>query len=334
MFPSPARLVLLAVLLPFAVALVNQVLFEASRKWEVARSAIYPSLAVSAAVLSWCVGRYLHPPWLRWLIFAWCLALLDLQTLASGLGGGQPFAFVLISAQLNLVVLWTVLADVGWQTRLPGTAAAITILILFAANWRYRDLSVLVYLAAFVVLLVCVALRWKGYLLRRSEIPAAGTVNTNQSNLLRTNQFGIKHMLLWATALAPLLIVGRTFDYLVFANLSTRAVFPTLLISFSLAIVTLTSIWAVLGAGMWAVRIAALVLVPLLLSVGLEAYSSFTRPIRGGFWQWGPVYTALWDLEGLWTMWLWLNASMLAALLLFVRANGYALVRNLAKPPS
>src|SRR5262245_1738792 len=62
---SPARLVVLAVLLPAAVAATNQWLFESASKsnlaWgalyppNLARGALYPSMVLSTAILSWCV---------------------------------------------------------------------------------------------------------------------------------------------------------------------------------------------------------------------------------------------------------------------------------------
>src|SRR5438105_895587 len=76
--PSPGRLLLFAVLLPAVVAASNQSLLAAIGTRHELAPWLYPWIAASTAALSWCTGRYLSPAWLRWIIFAWCLALLDL----------------------------------------------------------------------------------------------------------------------------------------------------------------------------------------------------------------------------------------------------------------
>ena len=91
---SPGRFVLCAIVLPIFVAASNQLLiaygdFLFLRVW------LFPWMALSTAALGWMVGRYLSPAWLRWLVFGWSLALLNLLTIAACLGGN-----VCISATL------------------------------------------------------------------------------------------------------------------------------------------------------------------------------------------------------------------------------------------
>src|SRR3954468_6078538 len=81
--PSWRWLFVFAVLVPAAVAGSNQFMFERVRTSPRLRFWWYPCMAVSPASLSWLVGRYLWPAWLRWLVFLWCLALLDLLTIAA-----------------------------------------------------------------------------------------------------------------------------------------------------------------------------------------------------------------------------------------------------------
>ena len=146
LFSSGRELLLFAVLLPAAVAISNQLLFSAiaNRAWP--QSLLYPWMAFSTAVLSWCVGRYLNPAWLRWLVFGWCLTLLDILTIAACLSGPIPrdFAYVLVAAQAGLLVVWSVSAKVSWQIRLPTAMLAAAFLIAFAGIWRDDEWSVLV----------------------------------------------------------------------------------------------------------------------------------------------------------------------------------------------
>src|SRR2546423_14954458 len=78
--PSLGRLFVFAVLVPAVVAASNQLLLAAIGTRHELAPWLYPWIAASTAALSWCTGRYLSPAWLRWIIFAWCLALLDLLT--------------------------------------------------------------------------------------------------------------------------------------------------------------------------------------------------------------------------------------------------------------
>jgi len=46
-------------------------------------------------------------------------------------------------------------------------------------------------------------------------------------------------------------------------------------------------------------------------------------------WAHGTIGGALAEMKDLWTAWLWLDAALLAALLLFLRASGYRLIRKI-----
>ena len=211
-------------------------------------------MAFSTAVLSWCVGRYLNPAWLRWLIFGWCLTLLDILTIAACLSGPIPrdFAYVLVAAQAGLLVVWSVSAKVSWQIRLPTAMLAAAFLIAFAGIWRDDEWSVLVTVTVAIVCLVSGILRWNGFTLQRTKSPE--TQNSHQVDF-GTLQFGIRHMLIWAAAIAPLLIVARGVEYFMFASLGGKGALPGVLISLCIAITALTAIWSVLGGGPWFVRI-------------------------------------------------------------------------------
>lgn len=326
--PSRRRLLLFAVLLPAAVAITNQLLFSGIANFHWPRMLLYPWMAFTTAVLSWCVGRYLQPMWLRLLVFAWCLVLLDLLTIAACLGGPveHGVAYILIAAQAGMLVVWSVLANVNWQYRLPTALLAIAMLIAFAGIWGRMEWSVLVTVTTLLVAVVCGILSWRGFKLRRIHIegdPDEGHLDVGAL------QFSIRHMLIWSAAIAPLLIVARGVEFMTFSSIVGNGALPGMLISLSLAITALTAIWSVLGSGPWLMRLIAVIVVPGLLARGLEVYTRYARPMSWGPWPRDAIIYVLSEMRGHWTMWLGLLAALLAALLLFLRANDYRLVRTI-----
>src|SRR5262245_28376044 len=118
-FVSWRAVTLFAVLLPAFVALSTQWGLVVIHSPRFSSGWLYPWMTLATAMLSWCVGRYLDPPWLRWLVFVWCLVLLDLVTIAACLGGSVPdqLGYVLVSAQITFVTVWAILGPWGWQWR-------------------------------------------------------------------------------------------------------------------------------------------------------------------------------------------------------------------------
>jgi hypothetical protein len=103
----------------------------------------------------------------------------------------------------------------------------------------------------------------------------------------------------------------------------------------------LLAIWAVLGSGYWIVRFAALIGIPFLIAYGMSHYSAYilaantiTRRFPSGqTWSYfaagyyGSMNWVIGEMHEHWIAWLWLDAALLAALLLFFRASGYRLTR-------
>ena len=226
--PSPSRLITFAVLLPAAVAGSNQLLFELAPSFHGLRVWLYPWMALSTAVLSWSAGRYLSPAWLRWVVFAWCLILLDMLTIAACLTHRTEmhFGHMMVAAQISLIVLWTVLASGNWQWRMPLGLFAAAGLIVFASTfrpyWGRPDWNLLMIVTTLVILLVCGAIRLSGFALQQ---PTRETLGWSDHHSLKTIQFGLKHMLLWATALVPLLLVMRGLDFFVLKRLGAGQLF-------------------------------------------------------------------------------------------------------------
>src|SRR5688572_19193648 len=126
LFGSPTRLVICAIVVPVVVAGTNQLLLNLMPHHSWLRPCLYPWMAFTTAVLSWSTGRYLVPEWFRWIVFGWCLVLLDVLTITACLTDRleDHFGYVLVSAQISLLVLWTILAPVAWQWRLPAVLVA------------------------------------------------------------------------------------------------------------------------------------------------------------------------------------------------------------------
>jgi hypothetical protein len=349
--PSLGRLLVFAVLIPAAVAVSNQALLKNVSTYHELRALVYPWMAASTAVLSWSVGRYLSPAWLRWLVFGWCLALLDLLTIAACLGSGVPrhLGYVLVSAQISLVVLWAILANVSWQWRLPAVLATATAVLVFSGSfddaWNARDWNLLMIVTAAVGALLCTALRSRGFTLRDTN---RATLGASDGESFGIHQFGLKHLLFWATALAPILLIARGLDFLLFKRLGGPDLFPFVLVALSIACVNLIAIWAVLGHGRISARLVALLVIPYLLAIGLSQYLQYVESTyrirrtgsRGQTYQtWSNAWydslvNGIFDANEAWSNWLWLDAALLAALLLFLRAGGYRLMRNSRSPRS
>lgn len=283
---------------------------------------------MSTALLSWCVGRYLQPSWLRWVVFTWCLILLDILTFAACLSGPLPFhlAYVLVSAQISLLILWAILSPVGWQWRLPGVLIGTAALILFAGSfdtsWGASGWYLMMLTVTAIVAAMGGGLRLFGFMLGRNQ-PASSHAEGHE--LLRTNQFGLKHLFAWATALVPLLVVARGLDFFLISRVQAQFLFPAALVALSIATVDLIAIWAVLGRGPWILRVAVYLSMSLVIAVGLSQYFGYVGS-QNRTWSGGSMLYPLVRTD--WMTWLWLDAALLAALLLFLRANGYLLVRK------
>lgn len=340
--PSPGRLLVCAMLIPVVVAVTNQLLLnEISGNYKLG-VLLYPWLAVSTAVLSWSAGRYLYPAWLRWTIFAWGLVLLDLLTFIACISHRVEFQFgyILVSAQISLLTLWAILGPGNWQWRLPGVAPLVPLVVIFCGSfaWAYssyaaRCWNLMMFVTTPVVIALCGGLRYLGFALRDPTSDAEGAGGSGHRP---SYQFGVKHMLIWLTVTGPLLLLIRSIDF------SGRGVFTASVLAVALATVNLIAIWAVLGGGHWLIRMAALLAAPYLIAQGMTHYSAYlnanitayaTPNTSRGY---GTIAWSLVEMEKLWTTWLWLDAALLAALLLFLRAIGYRLMRGgqLSSEPS
>jgi hypothetical protein len=325
--PAPRNLLIFAVLLPAAVVGSNMGFLKyASADW---KHWYYFVAAVSVAILGSCSGTYLRKAWLCWLVFGWSLVLLDfLVMLAAHSHAIQgEFLYVLVSAEVSLLALWGVLGPGRWQYRLPAVAVMTPLVALFANAtfqwWSAQFWNRLMLLTAAVVAILCVGLRLFGFSLR--DLNAV-----NHESLLdqkkRPIQFGMKHMLIWMTVTGPIVLIGRGID------IDGTTLFPALLLAASVATINLIAIWTVLGSGLWPVRLITLVLIPYAIGFGLTSYSlsvkvSLGRTITGSL----TMAHLMADMADYWKMWMFFDAALLAALLLFLRSSGYRLARTIKR---
>jgi hypothetical protein len=259
------------------------------------------------------------------------LALLDLLTFIACMTHrvDYQFGYVLVSAQISLLILWAIAGPGPWQMRLPSVAAVAPIVIVFCgsfvgSSYTARSWNVMMLVASPVVAALCGGLRYLGFVLREP--------NSLESGKRPSYQFGLKHMLIWLTVTGPLLLVVRSLDF------GGRGLYPAALLAVSVATVNLIAIWAVLGGGYWIIRVASLIGAPLLIAEGMKYYSVYLKSYSlslsislkpGGRNWYGTIAWALAEMKDLWTAWLWLDAALLAVLLLFLRASGYRLVRKI-----
>jgi hypothetical protein len=323
--PSLRRLLVVSILLPAAVVASNMILLYVAPH-KLLRSSFYPWMVFSVAVLSWSAGRFVRPAWLCWVVFVWSLVLLDMLTIAVCLAGpvDRSIGYVLVSAQIGLVVLWAILGSGHWQLRLPAAIAAIPVVNLLAANLggtRPLDWDSVLFVSTGVMTALCGGLRYLGFAILQED--SATTSPTNRGKRPAV-QFGVKHMLIWLTVTGPLLLVLRSI------NLGGETNFSIALIAVSVATLNLISIWAVLGGGPALLRIACLVAVPLGIAWGLNAYSAHLKTVftSSPRTQVSQTIYAMIHMHGRWTSWFWLAAALLDALLMFLRARGYRLLRT------
>jgi hypothetical protein len=231
---------------------------------------------------------------------------------------------VLVSAEISLLVLWAVLGMQPWQWRLPALAAFIPLIVVFSGSFaslrEARNWNMIMFVTALIVAILCSGLRFFGFMLREVSLSDlyAGTFGKKPAY-----QFGMKHMLIWFTVSGPLLLLARSIDF------KGNSIFPVALLAFCVATVNLIAIWAVLGSGLWFIRLIAIVAVPFAIAYGMLYYADYLEASatrrRSNFY--GTIPWMIVEMKDHWIAWLCLDAALLSALLLFFRASGYRLMR-------
>jgi hypothetical protein len=310
------RVMLIGLVLPVGVALLDRWLLarELSAGRHVASAQAMIAFVLQVGLYGILCGRLIELPWLRWFLFAWCLLFTDLNA-ASSLDDRIPQS--LFTAQIGLVTVWAVLGTQSWKIRLPVVLLLIVPLLATIAQTA-------------ALCLICLVLRSQRYCLAHAigdgdaRNPADPAPPAS-----RSIQFGIRDVLLWTTALAPLLAVARLGAWLQLADGSLHA------------IVLVAALWAALGQGPAWLRWLVVGLFALLAgTIAADFYIYVAR-----YWWWPPPppsWFSVRHFEFLWwrftepqgNPWLpfFLAAGMLTATLLIYRVVGYRLCRLPPEP--
>jgi len=344
--PDARRLLIFAVGLPAAVVVVDHLTWM-DHGWitgyESRRTFFLGWLAAKSALLAWTAGKVFgSTPW-GWGVFLWSMALIDLQVLAASSDptahatapthvAVDEYKYPLVSAHFGLLIVWCVLGATSFARRLVvllvGCATAIYLCrALNNDNYWWGEEALIAVQSSAIGLLAMLALslRLTGFRLVFVESQGGTTAGD------RPFQFGVKHMLIWTAAVVPLLLVAKGLDVAVFGRFTSFEVYPAALICGCIILVTTATIWATLGDKLAAVRWLAW------LSAAFGSGFFVQRQAE----QWNAVY-GRWPTgrfigiaiemgqEERWGGWFALTAALLAAMLLFLRACGYRLV----KPPT
>jgi hypothetical protein len=125
--------------------------------------------------------------------------------------------------------------------------------------------------------------------------------------------------------MVPLLLTARSLDFLLLVRLEKQVILLAAAAALASASVNLVAIWVVHGGGSSIVRLVIFFAVPSLMAMGLTKYSEYVYLRYRSF---SSMLYALLRMRDDWLYWLWLDALLLAALLLFLRASGYRLMRK------
>jgi hypothetical protein len=352
------RLFLLAAVLPAAIAAVNYALMGrivSGQAQTIEVCAQFAWYVVQVGLVGFVVGRGIAHPWLRWVVFGWILLLINLLagSLAMNAGMGwrpeesMPSA-ALIAGQMGLCVVWAFMGDTTWTARWPAmilaTAGLFFLWLYFGNTWGQRIWTELLVLQVVTLSVLCGGLRLRGFRLlileQQDHLPATEVARR------RPLQFGIKHVLIWTTALAILLGAARGLDLLRWQaaqELVRSGLFWKLTVATTSAIVIIVALWVALGRGHWLVRYATGLIFTLVAGGGLAAWSLYNLAALNNLLNSGSLgltsrsYHELWtwyEIGYWWLGWLLLSGGLLAATLIILRVLGYRLVRLARQTPS
>jgi len=302
-------------------------------------------------------GRWTDLGVMRWVLYIWCWFLIDFQVLVAWVftdstswwdSSFQPAS--LFTAQLGLLVIWSILGAARWTTRLPIAVVIGSALLLFLGRVRYgyENAAGLIMMQLALLCAICIVLRRKGF--RIAAIDASiGALRILSPSDLRVSQFGMRDTLIWMTALALACGLVRWLGIPQQIWLHTHVRYltwiPLLSGGVALSLTLVFALWAALGADSHRhSRHLALFLIPIvaLLAAFLNWLSSllihqpWTAPWYARATWFHRLYWGYWyhfsESAQFNLTWLCLAGGMLFAALLFPRHLGYRLAQQL--PPS
>ncbi len=338
-----AKVLVSALLLLAAFAALDRWLLDCLAGWWRFEWIVVLTMAVFVSqigIMGVVCGRWIEPPLLKWLLYGWTWLLIDLQTLVAWALADQTWwgnvfqVTALLTAQLGLVIIWAFLGPSRWTTRWPFALVLTTVLLLLLIRARYwSDNMAVVFLTQTISLgVVCIVLRWRGIRLVKAnpETIAQGPVDADD---LQASQFGLRHVLIWTTAIAIVCGLVRAVG-LPFQQESVVFYYPLLpqffcgaAVSFSL----LVAFWAALASGRaWPRWCFALLVLPATGAAcgALDWHALYARSPWLGQMSWWDFLRNGYVSERYVFTWICLAGATLFAALLFVRSQGYRLARE------
>jgi hypothetical protein len=296
-------------------------------------------------ILGVICGRWIEWPLLAWLLYGWSWLLIDLQTFTAWVFADQSWwgasfqAAALFAAQLGLVMIWTMLGTARWTTRWPVGLVLGSVLFLPLIRLRYwGDNAAVMFLAQVVALgVICGVLRWQGFRLKKAAaVTSASGMRT--ANDLQTAQFGLRHVLIWTTALALVCglarAIGLPFEQ--WTEVRYHPLLPIISSGAALGMVLIVSLWAALSKSpswqRWSFLLLAVPVIGVANAwIDWHVWSGTSPWIRRLGWSWQYWFSFIqnerWQIT-----WICLAGAMLFATLLFLRSQGYRLARKIDRP--
>lgn len=332
---SARKLILVIVVLPSIIVLIDHWAMDQG-SYVFVMSFFYPFVVIQVAILGWCVGRYVELSLLRWVVFCWTIALVDLQayTAMHSYGDtGMVLGFALFASQVGMLVLWLILGPPPWTSRLSAAVVALAVILAFLSTidrWSTRSWPTIMLLHCAIVVVVCLFLSRCGFRLKKTQL---NSQLSHSNKAEQTFQFSVQDLLLWTTLLAPLVLIAKGLDVVLFSHLTMGDIYPLVFLAIFLALTSILSIWVSLGTGSTVIRILVVLAGSLLMGLALhyQAHSWHTQLSVAGSW-WGRGlsnlrYTFI-ELRDLWVYLIQMELWLLAAMLLFLRASDYQLLRT------
>jgi hypothetical protein len=344
------RILPVAVLLPASFVAVDSFLLDAlSGSWRTDWIMVLTMAAfiVQIGLMGVVCGRWIDHPALCWILYVWCWLLIDFQTLIAWVYANQTWwgdsfqAAALFAAQLGLVIIWAVLGTARWTVRFPVVLVLASLVMLPLIRFQYWGENAAVLFAMQLVSLggICLVLRRQGFRLAIPHAEEGRPSSAPTTAHLQATQFGLRHVLIWMTALALICGLVRAVG-LPFEQWTATRYGPSLPLFSSgvaLAMVLVIALWAAMGTGSDRQRwLLVAVLIPLVgIANGLIEWLAriwhnrvWTAPwARGKPWWIWLRWEWFYSDERYLIAWICLSAGMLFATLLFVRALGYRLER-------
>lgn len=275
--------------------------------------------------MSYAAGRWLHGWSWRLLMLGWLTILVDLllYTAAVISGGGydnhpELLVYGFYGSQVSVGIIWGMLGSPKWRHRLAGAALAAApaayFLLAVTGDHGYADASWLAValIQALGVVGMCGLLRSFGYRIDRMEEDPVCL----QGGAL---QFSISHMLIWTASAAVIVSIAKQVVIYSAGGHGWREWTQLAIDGTVLAIVALSAMWMVLGAG----RVWLKVLIGLAIAASAGAflwYLDWKLMSPGIVWL---PRAGLW-----WIGWSLLAEPFLAGLLLVFQTTGYRLLRR------